>query len=197
MPAALTLADVIAPDDFTSQDDLAAEQQFRYLTERRQVRVGPAVTIVFENRQTLWFRLQELSRVARLTSARSVQQELDWYNQLLPNRDGLQAAFWIALPGQRSTRELQTLRHAISLGRVGFRDAQGREILGQFRTDRVADRIIGLARWAEFPFTDEGRIVFSEPGSGWRVFVEALGYIHEGDVLPDAVWRSLLEDLGG
>ena len=134
MPAALTLADVIAPDDFTSQDDLAAEQQFRYLTERRQVRVGPAVTIVFENRQTLWFRLQELSRVARLTSARSVQQELDWYNQLLPNRDGLQAAFWIALPGQRSTRELQTLRHAISLGRVGFRDAQGREILGQFRT---------------------------------------------------------------
>ncbi len=197
MPAALTLADVIAPDDFTSQDDFAAEQQFRYLTERRQVRVGPAVTIVFENRQTLWFRLQELSRVARLTSARSVQQELDWYNQLLPNRDGLQAAFWIALPGQRSTRELQILRHAISLGRVGFRDAQGREILGQFRTDRVADRIIGLARWAEFPFTDEDRKVFSEPGSGWRVFVEALGYIHEGDVLPDAVWRSLLEDLGG
>ena len=197
MPAALTLADVIAPDDFTSQDDLAAEQQFRYLTERRQVRVGPAVTIVFENRQTLWFRLQELSRVARLTSARSVQQELDWYNQLLPNRDGLQAAFWIALPGQRSTRELQTLRHAISLGRVGFRDAQGREILGQFRTDRVADRIIGLARWAEFPFTEEYRKAFREAGSGWRVFVEALGYIHEGDVLPDAVWRSLLEDLGG
>ena len=197
MPAALTLADVIAPDDFTSQDDFAAEQQFRYLTERRQVRVGPAVTIVFENRQTLWFRLQELSRVARLTSARSVQQELDWYNQLLPNRDGLQAAFWIALPGQRSTRELQTLRHAISLGRVGFRDAQGREILGLFRTDRVADRIIGLARWAEFPFTEEDRNAFSEAGSGWRVFVEALGYIHEGDVLPDAVWRSLLEDLGG
>lgn len=195
MPAELTLADVVAPDHFTSQDDFAAEQQFRYLTDHRQVRVGPAITIVFENRQTLWFRLQELSRFARLTNAGAVKQELDWYNQLLPSQHSLQAAFWIALPGCRPTLELQTLRHDITLGRVGFRDAQGREILGQFRSDRVADRIIGLARWAEFPFSEADRAAFRAPNSGWRVFVEAAGYSAESDILPDAVWRSLLEDL--
>src|SRR5262249_61529269 len=61
----------------------------------RRARIGPHVTLVFENRQTLWFRVQEVLRVARLGEPGRVRQELELYNRLLPGRDLLQAALLI------------------------------------------------------------------------------------------------------
>jgi hypothetical protein len=63
----LTLDEMTAPDEFLDHRQDHFEQHVRYLDRCRRVRVGPAVTVVFENRQTLWFRAQELVRVARLT----------------------------------------------------------------------------------------------------------------------------------
>ncbi len=60
------LANSFAPDDFLPQaHDASVEGHYRYLDRYRRVRVGPAVTVVFENQQTMWFRVQELAQVAR------------------------------------------------------------------------------------------------------------------------------------
>ena len=76
MPAKLTLDDIA---------DLRAYEREREdfrrhnidLKQKRRISVGPVVTLVFENRETLWFRLQELGRVARLTSAAHVRHAMD------------------------------------------------------------------------------------------------------------------------
>src|SRR5215472_2095971 len=88
----------LAPDDLLPLDDYAPrrlelfEAQCRYLDRYRRVRVGPAVTVVFENRQTLWFRVQEILRIARLAEPARVEEELLIHNRLLPRRDELHAA---------------------------------------------------------------------------------------------------------
>src|SRR5579885_1707046 len=114
------LADVFAPDEFAAPQDASVARRYRYLDRCRRVRVGPAVTVVFENRQTMWFRVQELAQVARATARGTVQPELDWYSQLLPGGDRLHAAVWIAEPGRRPSRALETVRRAVALGRIGF-----------------------------------------------------------------------------
>ena len=42
------------------------------------------VTLVFENRRTLLFQIQEMIRVERIFEPSKIQEELDVYNALLP-----------------------------------------------------------------------------------------------------------------
>src|SRR5262245_35875493 len=91
----LTLDDLLPLEEYAAERGHHAAAQARYLDRYRRVRIGPRLTLTFENRQTLWFRIHELLRVARLTDPFRVQQELDLYNRLLPSRDRLQAALQI------------------------------------------------------------------------------------------------------
>src|SRR5215831_18877271 len=94
---ALTLDDLLPLEEFAARRREFFESNSRYLDRYRRVRIGPRVTLLFENRQTLWFRVQELLRIARLAETARVQQELDIYNRLLPHRDRLQAALLIQI----------------------------------------------------------------------------------------------------
>ena len=197
MTTAHAFADVFAPDDFVDLSDDGADRHYLYLARCRRVRVGPAVTVVFENRDTLWFRFQELARVARMTDPGAVTPELEWYAGLLPARGRLTAAVWVAEPGRRPSKALEDVRRAVVNGRLFLRADDGREVAGAYRADRVTDRLIGLADWAEFHFTSDDMAAFADPAREWRPVVEADGYAHAGDPLNQAVRESLLTDLWG
>src|SRR5438309_10793223 len=100
----------LTPDDLLPLEEYSGRRREffsahgRYLDRYRRVRIGPRLTLLFENRQTLWFRLHEVLRVARLSEPGRVQRELDLYNRLLPRRDRLQAALLLRItyPGRLS-----------------------------------------------------------------------------------------------
>src|SRR5207248_8089370 len=103
----LTLDDLLPLEEYAGRRREFFESLGRYLDRHRRVRIGPRLTLLFENRQTLWFRVQELLRIARLSEPERVQQELDLYNRLLPGRDRLQAALLIDIEDEsRLTEEL-------------------------------------------------------------------------------------------
>ena len=91
----------------TSQDLLpvaAYEQQrepFRSqiiaLKQRRRISVGPLITLVFENRETLRFQTQEMIRVEQILDPYKVQEELDVYNALMPGAGELSATLMIEI----------------------------------------------------------------------------------------------------
>ena len=54
------------------------------LKKRRRVGVGPFMTIVFENRDTIRFQIQEMARVERLATDDAIENELRAYNPLVP-----------------------------------------------------------------------------------------------------------------
>src|SRR5215471_14496099 len=94
----LTIDDLLPLEEYAGRRREFFESLTRYLDRYRRIRVGPQLTLLFENRQTLWFRVHEILRIARLSEPARRQQELDVYNQLLPQRDQLQAALMIAAP---------------------------------------------------------------------------------------------------
>lgn len=63
----------------------------------RRVAVGPVVTLLFENRETLRFQIQEMARAERLLSDEAIQVELDTYNPLIPGPGELSATLYIEL----------------------------------------------------------------------------------------------------
>jgi Protein of unknown function (DUF3501) len=75
------------------------------LKRRRRVGVGPFVTFVFENRETVRFQIQEMARAERMMSDEQVQGELDIYNALLPSPGELSATMFIELTDEAALRQ--------------------------------------------------------------------------------------------
>src|SRR5438270_1291165 len=93
----LTVDDLLPLEEYVGRRREFFDSHRRYIDRYRRVRIGPRLTLIFENRQTLWYRVQEVMRIARLADAREVQMELNLYNRLLPGRDLLQAALLIEI----------------------------------------------------------------------------------------------------
>jgi hypothetical protein len=75
------------------------------LKSRRRVGVGPIVTFVFENRDTIRFQVQEMARVEKLITDESIQTELDIYNPLIPESRQLSATLFVELTTADDLRE--------------------------------------------------------------------------------------------
>lgn len=52
--------------------------------KRRRVSLGPSMSIVFENRDTVLMQIQEMLRTERITRESAVLHEIETYNQLIP-----------------------------------------------------------------------------------------------------------------
>ena len=71
----------------------------------RRVSVGAIVTLVFENRETIRFQVQEMARAERILSDDAIQHELDVYNALIPDPGQLSATLFIELTSKADLME--------------------------------------------------------------------------------------------
>ena len=67
------------------------------LKRHRRVSVGRYLTFVFENRETVWFQIQEMVRAERLVDAARIAEEVEVYNTLLPGPGELAATMLIEI----------------------------------------------------------------------------------------------------
>jgi hypothetical protein len=190
---ALTFDDLLPLEEFASRRREFFEAHTRYLDRYRRVRIGSSVTLLFENRQTLWFRLQDVLRVARLSDPTQVQQELDLYNRLLPRRNRLQAALLLKVDDARMSEEL-----------AAWQDLRGDELclhIGEARypadllTCRPEDRCIGTAHWVQFVLDERGRQLLGDFDLLAYFAVRRANYVHDSAPLGDEMRQSLLDDL--
>lgn len=63
----------------------------------RRVAIGPIITLVFENAETMRFQVQEMARAERMVTDRQIQNELDAYNPLIPQPGQLSATLFVEL----------------------------------------------------------------------------------------------------
>jgi len=75
------------------------------LKRRRRIGIGPLVSAVFENRETVRFQVQEMVRAERMVSDSQIQAELDAYNPLIPLPGELSATVFIELTDAALLRE--------------------------------------------------------------------------------------------
>jgi hypothetical protein len=190
----LTLDDLLPLDEFAGRRAEFFESLDRYLDRYRRVRLGPSLTLLFENRQTLWFRVQELLRIARLTQPELVQQELDLYNRLLPSRDRLQAALLIDIPDEAKTAETLAFWQTLS-GDSLWLVLGERQIAARLITCRPEDHSIGAAHWLQFTLDATSRQLMSDFHRPACFEIAHDAYRHQSALLSDDVRQSLLEDL--
>lgn len=65
------------------------------MKKRRRTAVGEHMTLIWENRDTVLFQIQEMLRTERITNERGIAHEIETYNDLIPGSDELSATLMI------------------------------------------------------------------------------------------------------
>jgi hypothetical protein len=63
----------------------------------RRVSLGPSVSALFENRDTVLLQIQEMLRTERITRPAAIAHEIDTYNGQIPGNDELSLTLMIAI----------------------------------------------------------------------------------------------------
>lgn len=85
--------------------------------KHRRLHLGPHVTLLFEDRLTIQYQVQEMLRIERIFEAAAIQEELDAYNPLIPDGGNLKATMLIEFPDieirQRELARLGGIEHRV------------------------------------------------------------------------------------
>jgi hypothetical protein len=190
----LTVDDLLPLEEYAARRKEFFDAHRRYVDRYRRIRIGPKLTLIFENRQTLWFRVQEVIRIARLGDAREVGLELDLYNRLLPCRNLLQAALLIEIADPtRLGKELVPWR---TIAGEQLKLLVGsKSVAAHLVTCRPEDRAIGTAHWVQFHLPPEVRELLADFTQRTFFSFESEAYQHKSAALSDDFRQSLLDDL--
>jgi hypothetical protein len=100
--------------------------------KNRQVPLGEHVTLLFEDRLTIQYQVQEMLRIERIFEPAAIQEELDAYNPLIPTGHNLKATMLVEFPDEaQRKRELARL--------AGIEHQVYAEVEGHGRAIAIAD----------------------------------------------------------
>ncbi len=66
--------------------------------KNRHIPLGDYARLIFEDRQTVQYQIQEMLRIERIFEKEAIQEELDAYNPLIPDGQNLKATFMLEYP---------------------------------------------------------------------------------------------------
>ena len=167
------------------------------LKKRRRVHVGPVVTLVFENRDTIRFQIQEMARVEKLISDEAIETELAIYNPLIPDPGSLAATLFIELTSEDELREwlprLVGIERQVALAFGGETVACVPE--AEHGAALTRETVTPAVHYLRFPFTEAQVSAFEAAG---EVALVSLHPAYEARaVLPPPVKAELRHDLRG
>ncbi len=160
--------------------------------QHRRVALGPVMTLIFENRLTVKFQVQEVLRVENISSPGGVAEELEGFNTLLPAPGELSATLMVELRGSEESVATE-LRRLTGLSDHLWLELGSRRIPARFDAGRDDGSRISAVQYVRFPVGDAARAL-SDPDQPAALVADHPHYAHRS-ALSDEVRRSLAADL--
>jgi hypothetical protein len=165
------------------------------LKRRRRIQVGAHLSLVFENRATVLFQIQEMCRAERIVDDAKVQDEVNVYNDLIPDDGELSATLFIEIEDPSRIQEVLDRFMGIDAGdHLWIQIGREHAIPGRFEAGHSDEERgkISAVHFVKFAFTPEQVRAFREG----EVYLVVEHPAERARVrLPDGLKTSLLEDL--
>jgi uncharacterized protein DUF3501 len=160
---------------------------------RRRVPLGPLMTLVFENRDTVRFQIQEMLRVERIVRPDKVQEEIDVYNELLPGAREVAATLFIEVT--ELSKVQPTLDRMVGLDEPGklLLEAGGERSPARFAAGQSREDRISAVHYIRFPVGEVGRRALAA-GGPVVISVRHGGYEADAELSPETI-AELTRDL--
>ena len=168
------------------------------IKRHRRLALGPNLTLLFENRDTVLFQVQEMIRTERIVDDDKIQEELDVYNALVPDAGELAATLFIEIPelvrmSQDKVREtvnrFQGLEHDALWLLAG-----GTRVPARFESGHSKEEKMAAVHYLRFAVPEAARAALADPAADVRVVVDHPNYRAESAV-PPALREALRQEL--
>jgi hypothetical protein len=170
-----------------------SRQRIIELKKRRRISVGDNVTLVFENRDTVIFQIQEMMRAEKIADLDKIREEIEVYNELIPARGELSATLFLEIEDQTHLRE--DLLQFLGIDEAVYLKVGGHSIHARFEEGRSKEDKISAVQYIKFPFDEaalqafvkgeKAELVIDHPNCQARTSIES------------EMRQSLMEDLTG
>jgi hypothetical protein len=164
----------------------------------RRVSVGPNLTLLFENRDTVLFQIQEMVRAERIVDDAKIQEEVDAYNALVPDRGELSATLFIEIPElvrmtQEKVRETVNRFQGLDRDRLWL-VVDGLRIPARFESGHSKEEKMAAVHYVRFALPEAARAALAAAAADVRVVVEHPHCRAESHLTAETR-RALREDL--
>jgi hypothetical protein len=164
------------------------------LKQRRRLSVGDKITLVFENRDTIQFQIQEMIRAERIVEPHKVQVELDVYNAVLPGDGELSATLFIEITeSDRIERDLDAFQ-GIDRGQTVALLSGSSVTYGSFEGGHSKEDKISAVHFVKFCPSSEWMRELAQDGVSVSIRIDHPAYRREVEV-PKAMRQEWLADL--
>jgi hypothetical protein len=167
-----------------------ARQRIIALKQKRRVAVGDKVTLVFENRDTVIFQIQEMMRAEKITDLDKIREEIEVYNELVPEPGALSATLFLEIADQERLRE--ELLKFLGIDEALYFNVGAHAIHARFEEGRSKEDKISAVQYVKFPFTEAARRAFIA-GEKAELVIDHPNYRGRA-VIDPATRQSLTED---
>ena len=178
-------------DYSTIRDNFRAEVMAH--KKLRQIQLGEHLRLLFEDRMTMQYQVQEMLRIEKVFEAAGIQEELDAYNPLIPDGQNLKATMMVEYSDIEERKA--ALARLIGVERKTWLQVDGFDKVYPIVNedlDRETEEKTSSVHFARFEFTPE-MIGAMKSGTALRAGVEHPEYSYEIDV-DDAVRDCLVAD---
>lgn len=166
-------------------------QRIIELKRNRRVSVGDKVTLVFENRDTVIFQIQEMMRAEKISDLDKIREEIEVYNELIPAPGELSATLFLEIEEQSHLRE--ELLKFLGIDEVVYLKVGDQSIHARFEEGRSKEDKISAVQYVKFPIPEATRRAFVG-GETAELVIDHPNY-HARTVLEPGTRKSLVEDL--
>lgn len=190
----LIQTDLLSIADYERQRE-PFRSQIIALKQRRRISVGPLVTLIFENRETLRFQTQEMIRVEYILEPRKIQDELDVYNALMPGAGELSATLLIEITEQERMKEWLDVFMGLDHGETVSIRAGNQQVFGEFEGGHSHETKISAVHFVRFRPTTSMAAAFADLRQ--PVLLTAHHHEYHAEVpVPGSMREEWLSDLG-
>jgi hypothetical protein len=171
----IALADIKGPAIYAGmRDDF--RRRIIELKRHRRLEIGDRVSLVFENRHTLLFQIEEILRAEGIREREGIQHEVDIYNQLMPTDDSLSATLFIEVPTDADARvELDRL---VGLDEHLVLHIGPHAVRAEFEPGRSTDERISAVQYTRYRLSEAARQALSTPGTPVEMEIDHPQYRH-------------------
>ena len=160
----------------------------------RRVSVGPKITFLFENRDTVLSQIQEMMRAERIVHDDKIQHEIDVYNQLLPGQNELSATMFIEITQNNQIKsELDRLLGLTRNDYVSIVIGEDCRVPAIFEAGHEEDDKVSAVQYVRFRFSDAAKDLFLSGTADVGIAITHPNYNVKTDIAKD-VYESLATD---
>lgn len=189
----LTRSDLMSLENYASQRNQFRAEVMAH-KKNRQIQLGENARLLFEDRLTVQYQIQEMLRVERIFEAAGIAEELDAYNPLIPDGDNWKATLMLEYPDVSERRVklagLLDIENRVWAQVEGFDRVYA---IADEDLDRATDEKTSSVHFLRFQFSGD-MVASAKSGARLSLGIDHPNYNTCLSPLPDNYRQALIAD---